>query len=223
MSGVIKSKLTFINKLIKAGKFKLIWAAFIRRINSEALAFGFKKDLSVAHPMPRTLRKISTRVFNSDDEVYFTDNANDRLIFQFQTCYVGVTGDNIPCSRLWLIDASQNPKLKAVWGDNFPTLNEDEVLLENLFTLPKYRGMGIMPSIMHQIANKSKAEGAKYAITFGAVNNTNTSRSYHYAGFQPYILRKVKWFLFRKSISYHEIPNDLQTAYNNITQRMPKS
>ncbi len=223
MNSVIKSKIAFINKLIKVGNFKFIWDAFARRISSEELAMGFKKDLSIEHPEPRSLKKISTRVFNSGDESFFTDNSIDPIIFQFQTCYVAITDDNIPCSRIWLIDPSQNKKLSAIWGNNFPQLNNDEVLLENVYTLPKYRGLGIMPSILHQIAERGKLQGAKYAITFGSAHNTNTSRSFHYAGFQPYVLRKVKWFLFRKSINFQEIPDDLTTHYNNITRRMPRS
>jgi len=223
MSSVIKSKIAFINKLIKGGQFNLIWDAFARRIYSEELAFGFKKDLSIPGQKPRALKKISTRVFNSGDELYFSDNSNDRLIFEFQTCYVGIIEEDIPCSRLWLIDASQNEKLKNIWGDNFPPLNSDEVLLENVFTRPKYRGLGIMPSFLYQIAEKGKAQGAKYAITFGSVNNTNTSRSFHYAGFHPYVLRKVKWSFFNKTISYLEIPADLKSFHDKITSRMPKA
>jgi len=224
MNNVIKSRIAFINKLITDGKFKFIWDALIRRINSEQLAFGFKRDLSVEHPKPRVLIDISTRVFSEDDASYFIDNSFDTFIYQFQTCYcyVATTKDNIPCSRLWLIDASQNKKLKTVWGDYFPQLKEHEVLLENVFTLPSYRGMGVMSSIIDQISEKSKVQGAKYAITFGSVNNTNTARSLNYAGFQPYILRKVKWFMFNKSISYQEIPNHLMTDYNSITRRRPK-
>ena len=221
MSSVIKNKLAFTIKLIKKDEFKFIWKAFLRRIHSEETAFGFKRDLNIELSKPSVLIDITTRVFKESDDVFFIDNANDGLIAQFKTCYVATTKEDHPCSRLWLIDAFQNKKLKKVWGDNFPQLNKDEVLLENVFTIPKFRGMGIMPSFMDQIAKKSKNQGANYAITFGAVNNTNTSRSFKYAGFNPYILRKVKWLLFRKTITFEEIPNDVMEFYNKVTLRIP--
>ena len=128
--------------------------------------------------------------------IWFIDNPNNGLIHKFNTCYVGLTKEQIPCARVWLIDASENKKLKSIWGKRFPQLKKDEVLLENVFTVPKYRGMGIIPAFLYDVAETSKDLGAKYAITFGEVKNKNTSRSYNYAGFSPYIVRRVSYFLF---------------------------
>jgi GNAT superfamily N-acetyltransferase len=130
---------------------------------------------------------------------------------------VAVTKEGIPCFHLWLIDASQNEKLKKVWGDIFPRLNPDEFLVENVYTVPKFRGAGIFPAVLHEIAEKSKALGAKYLISFGETSNVNMSRSFAYAGFFPYVLRTKKNFLFNRSIFFKDIPDELMSDYNGYT------
>tara|TARA_R110000868_G_scaffold12514_1_gene59775 strand:+ start:1187 stop:1873 length:687 start_codon:yes stop_codon:yes gene_type:complete len=214
-----KKKIWYSINLIRDGKLKEVWQALTRRLYSEELAFGFKRDLSIKIHKPRSLAKVIIREGTSEDEKYFSEDSNDGRIKNFQTCYVAINYDKIPCFRTWLIDASQNEKLKKAWGNNFPQLKKDEILLEKVFTIPKYRGMGILPIALYEISEKGLKLGAKYAICFGAVMNKNTSCSFCFAGFEPYILRKVRWFLFIKFTSYQEIPVNLLTDYKIYTQR----
>src|SRR5690606_12808226 len=107
--------------------------------------------------------------------------------------------------------------LKKVWGDTFPKLKPDEFLVENVYTVPKFRGAGIFPAVLHEIAEKSKALGAKYLISFGETNNVNMSRSFAYAGFFPYVLRTKKNFLFNRTIFFEDIPDELMSDYNGYT------
>ncbi|HLV38637.1 hypothetical protein [Xanthomarina sp.] len=221
MSSNLFNKMALLPKLIKEGKTKYLWTSFLNRLYSKEIAFGFKRDLSVPYKKPRTLKPITIREFQEDDEVFFVDNSNNGLINNFYTCYVGITNENIPCARVWLIDSSQNKTLNHIWGDRFPQLKADEVLLENVFTVPKFRGMGVIPAFLYDVAEKSRELGARYAITFGEVKNINTSRSYDYAGFSPYIVRTVSYFLFIKSINYEEIPSDKMIFYNKSINRKP--
>jgi hypothetical protein len=212
-------KIAMLPTLIKNGRIKYVWSAFLNRLYSKEIAFGFKRNLSLPFKKPRTLKPITIREFIKEDEPFFIDNPNNGLIEKFDTCYVGVTNEEIPCARVWLIDSSENKKLKDSWDGRFPQLNSDEVLLENVFTVPKFRGMGVIPAFLFDVAEKSKEQGAKYAITFGEVKNINTSRSYNYAGFSPYIVRTVSYFLFIKSIKYEEISNEYLDFYNKSINR----
>lgn len=214
-----KKKLLYSFSLIKEGKLKLVWNALVRRINSEELAFGFKRDLNVKISKPRSLAKISIREAKEEDDHFFLDDSSDGRIKNFHTCYVAEDKNNIPCSRLWLIDSSQNTKLKSAWGNNFPQLKNDEILLEKVFTVPKYRGLGIFPIFLHTVSNKGLKMGANYAIGFGAVLNKNTSCSFRFAGFEPYILRRVRWFMFKKKTSYEVIPDYLLDDYKVYSKR----
>lgn len=217
MISKLKIKLAFAIDLVRNGNGKLVWKAFVRRMGADQLAYGFKRDLSVEYAKPRSLISISIREFQKGDEVYFKERQNDGQINEFHTCYVAVTKEGIPCCHLWLIDASQNGKLKRVWGDIFPRLNPDEFLVENVYTVPKYRGAGIFPAVLHEIAEKSKGLGAKYLLSFAETNNINISRSYVYAGFFPYVLRTKRNFLFKRSIFFNDIPDELMTDFNKHT------
>jgi hypothetical protein len=213
-------KIAILPKLIKKGRIKYVWNVFLNRLYSKEIAFGFKRDLSVPFKKPRTLKPITIREFIEEDEPYFIDNPNNGLILNFKTCYIGVTKENIPCARVWLIDSTENKKLKSIWGNRFPQLKSDEVLLENVFTIPKFRGMGIIPAFLYDVSEKSKVLGAKSAITFGEVKNINTSRSYNYAGFSPYVVRTVSCFLFIKSIKFEEVSNEYLVLYNKSINKI---
>ncbi|WP_188462357.1 hypothetical protein [Bizionia arctica] len=219
MSSNLFSKIALLPKLIKDGKAKYLWNAFSNRLYSKEIAFGFKRDLSIPFKKPRTLKPISIREFTEADKPFFIDNPNNGFILKFNTCYIGETKEQVPCARVWLIDSSENNKLRATWGNRFPQLKQDEVLLENVFTVPKYRGMGIIPAFLYDVAEKSKDLGAKYAITFGEVKNINTTRSYSYAGFSPYIVRNVSYFLFIKSIKYEVVSKEYLDFYNKSINR----
>lgn len=182
------------------------------------MAFGFKLDLEHGLKKRRALIPISTRLSQKGDEIYFLDNKTTGLIEKLNTCYVAINKEGIPCFRGWLIDSSQNGKLKQFWGNTFPTLAKDEMLIENVFTNPKFRGLGIFPSVLGQISEIARELGANYTISFGEISNKNTTRSMTYAGFKPYILRTVRWFLFIKWVRFGPIPDNLMQDYEEITR-----
>lgn len=216
MGKTLIRKLAFTIQLIKEGKIGLVWDALLRRFYSEEIALGFKRDLQINYRKPKTLMPVSIRRASVGDEQYFLDRRNDGLINKFETCYVAVNKEGIPCCRLWLIDASQNDALKLVWGNIFPKLKKEEVLIENVYTVPRFRGFGILPAVVDEVLKNGRELGARYALTFGELSNYNTSRAFAYAGFEPYILRRKKWFLFRKNISFDEIPEAVLKDYHKV-------
>lgn len=217
------NKISYLFRLIKEGNLSRIWEAFSTRIYSEWLSFGYRRDLHAEVKKPRTLLNLDVRPSIPSDEPYFKENYKDGLINQFKTCYVGTTKDGDPCCRLWIIDSSQNQMLQKDWKDIFPLLKPNEVLFENLYTIPKYRGLGAMPFFMDSLCDIAKEMNADYAITFSAVKNLTTIRTYSYAGFRPYILRRKKWFLFKRTITFEPIPENLIEYYNQIVNKRLKS
>lgn len=220
MSSHILSRVSFVFDQIKRGELKSILKVISSRIYSEQLGFGFKRDLNKESKVPRSLLKINIRPFKDEDEEHFImDTTNIELIKQVPTCYVAVTKEDIPCIRLWLINPSQNSKIKEFWGNTYPQLKDDEVLLESAFTIPKRRGLGLHSLVMYQVAEKGKESGANYAISFAPIENINSLRSFNYASFHPYIIRKEKYFLFNKTVTYHEISKELMDYYIKSTGR----
>lgn len=217
MASVIKRKLKYAITLLHLGDFKSLWDALARRIKSEEIAIGFRRDIEIDIPKPRSLKKISVIEAREEDAKFFDDKRNDGLIEQFDTCYVAITKDQIPCARLWLIDHSQNGKLKKAWGDIFPELERNEMLIENVYTIPKFRGFGILPVMVDEVVRTKVEEGIRYAITFGELKNKLTTRSFAYAGFEPYILRRKKWILFKRTITFEKVPADVMESFDKLT------
>ncbi|MFD2790564.1 hypothetical protein [Arenibacter sp. H213] len=199
--------------LIAQGDYKFFWNIFVKKIYSVENALGFRLDLEHGLKARKALIPISIRESIESDNSNFLDNRTTGLIERLNTCYVAVNKDDVPCFRCWLIDSSQNQKLKSYWGYTFPTLSKDEMLIENVFTNPKFRGLGIFPAVLYQISDLGKKLGAKHTISFGEISNKNTTRSMAYAGFKPYTYRQVKWFLFRKRVTFSDIPDYLMKEY----------
>jgi hypothetical protein len=218
----MKKILNVTKSLIHQGDYHFFWHIFKKKIYSTEMAFGFKLDLEQEIKKRRALVPISIRVSRPEDDIYFLDNKTTGLIEKLETCYVATTKDGTPCFRGWLIDASQNKKLRQFWGDTFPALKHDEMLIENVFTNPKFRGLGIFPAALGQISEKAKNFDARYTISFGEIGNKNTTRSMAYAGFKPYILRKVDWLLFKKRVTFLPIPDNLLKEYYEITKGIPQ-
>ncbi len=220
MDNIFFSRLKFYLNEFKKGKIKPFLKGLLKQIRHEKISLGFKLDLNKEQSIPKTLIKIDFRISQEGDEEFFnTYNPNNGLFNQLQTCYVATTKEGNLCFRCWLIDYSQNKKIKSFWKNTYPHLNEDEVLLENAITTPKFRGMGIHPNAMYQIAKKGKIFGAKFALSFVNLSNINSLKSFHYASFQPYNLRREKWLFFRKTVTFEEIPNEIIEYYNKVTMR----
>lgn len=223
MSGALFKKIAFAIKLIKEGKIKQILKGFMNKIKSEDKAFGLKRDLHKPHAKPRALIDLSVRLATESDADYFTmDNSNNGLIDPIPECYVATTKDGTPCFRLWMIESKNYFMLNDIWPNTFPELKDDEVILESAFTIPKYRGVGIQPIAVYLTSDKAKDFGANTAITFTSLDNINSLRSLDYAGFKPYIMRKEKYFLFKKSVVFEEISTEDMAFYNKINKRKLK-
>ena len=223
MSHTISSKISYAIDLIRKGKIKSVIKGFTKNIYSETISFALKRDSNLEQKTPRAFVKFTFRLYKESDDDYFSDDEdNISLIKQLQKCYVAVTKEGIPFFRIWLLNSSQNNKIKEFWGDSFPKLKDDEVLTESAFTTPKFRGLGIMPAAMALLAEEAKKEGKRYTITITPITNINSLKATNYAGFKPYAIRKEKYILFKKTVSYEEISNELMEYYSEITSRKRK-
>src|SRR2546422_7194479 len=81
------------------------------------------------------------------------------------TCYVAIGPEGKPCYMQWLIPSSENDRVRTFFGNLYPQLGPDEVLLEGAYTPEAHRGQGIMASAMAQIAQQAAHSGARWAGT----------------------------------------------------------
>lgn len=218
MSHTTFSKIYILLELLRKGKIKSLFKGFTNKISSEKTSFVLKRDSNLEHKTPRAFVKLSLRNYKQKDKNYFTkDEENISLIKQLPKCIVAVTDEDVPCYRMWVLDSSQNNKIKEFWGNSYPQLKDDEVLMESAFTTPKFRGLGVMPVAMALIADKVKKEGKRHSITITPTTNVNSIRATNYAGFRPFAVRIEKYSFFKKSVRFEKIPEELMKYYNKVT------
>ncbi len=101
-------------------------------------------------------------------------------------CMVAIDGRNdVPCYMQWLLGSRENSQLARFRC--FPRLGKDEALLEQAYTLPSHRGLGIMSAAMAEIADCASSFGAKYVLTFVDEKGTASLKACQRAGFTPYL------------------------------------
>lgn len=186
------------------------FSEFIRRcagvIYEKRTTYGLRRDLQVPFHAPKAKIPITIREFaESDVSTLFHEDQNvlnrkakielslryDHYKAAIDQCYVAVDQRNgHPCYFQWLMGPSQNLKIQSFFPRTwFPVLNNNEALLENAYTPASYRGNGIMPSAMAQIAERAAALGCRYVITFVESNNIPSLRGCKKSGFAPYLAR----------------------------------
>lgn len=122
-------------------------------------------------------------------------------------CFVAIDSlNNRPCFIQWAFSPSQNDFVSDFFHGRFPQLTAGQILLENAYTPPEYRGKGIMPDAMNQIATLLFSAGATEVITFVDHRNAPSLKGCAKAGFEPYLIRRdlraLTLFKRRRFISF---------------------
>ncbi len=213
--------------LLRNGCYSVFYNEVKKRLYSKSFSFGLQRDLNKTFEAPLATIKIHIRPLNGvDTEVLLgeTESAkgNPRIIChqraildaKIPTCYVAVTTNDKPCYMQWLISFKDNYKIQSHFKDIFPPLNPQEALLEGAYGNPEFRGLGIMPEAMSQIAEKASLLNARWVNTFVDITNIASLKGCRRSGFEPYILRKERWFLFYRTVSFHPLPENLLDDYH---------
>jgi RimJ/RimL family protein N-acetyltransferase len=113
--------------------------------------------------------------------------------------------DGKPCYMQWVIPASENERLRTVFGNLYPVLQPEEALLEGAYTPEAYRGKGIMGAAMAEVATRAAEHGARWAITFVDAQNEASLKGCIRAGFAPYLRRHERFRFFHRRVDFKRI------------------
>jgi RimJ/RimL family protein N-acetyltransferase len=167
--------------------------------------YGLLRDLKHNFPAPGAKIPLAVRPLDEGDlsalfgHVGAATERAERLEVAWRHAFVekGARGgfvaiderSNTPCYVQWLLCPRDNAFIKKIGG--FPPLAADEVLLENAYTPPAYRGLGVMSAAMARLAERARDDfGATKALFFAPTDNIASLKGSQRAGFHPYLLHR---------------------------------
>jgi RimJ/RimL family protein N-acetyltransferase len=208
-------------KLLAKGKMSVIFKNIKTRIYSEEVSVRLERYHNKYFKNPKAKIKFSIRLFrNSDLNTLNEFNRHERLVKEnIKNCYIAFDEKNNNCYRQWLIGHYENTKIQKYFGNLFPLLNEGEALIEGVFTNPDYRGLNIMPEAMCRISEIGFNMGYKKIIVFVNIKNIPSIKGSIRSGFEPYLIRKEKWFLFTRKVSFTYVPENVKQYVKDIIKK----
>ncbi|ABS25415.1 hypothetical protein [Anaeromyxobacter sp. Fw109-5] len=110
-----------------------------------------------------------------------------RLLFYrhgFSSCHVGRNRARQIVSLQWLIRPADNPLLEKYLRRRRYLLSEHQVMIENIFIFPAFRGLGLFPTVNHATISVAMREGFQICKAYVSKDNVASLNSYFGLGFR---------------------------------------
>jgi RimJ/RimL family protein N-acetyltransferase len=206
-------------RAVRSGTFGPTARSIARRVASTSRSYGLRRDLQAPHETPAAKIPISVRPLVDADAEHILDlhadvDTAERWERQKRVGllergigrpYVAVDAHDDPCYVQWLFGAEENDEVADFFHGVFPTLAQDEALLEGAFTPVRHQGRRIMSAGMSMIAEKAADLGARHVITFVGEDNVASLKGCERAGFLPYVDRRETRQLGRLRVDFVEM------------------
>jgi hypothetical protein len=102
----------------------------------------------------------------------------------FSGCHVGRDGGNEIVSLQWLIRPSDNALLERHYPRLFYPLEQGQVMIENIFIFPRFRGLGVFPTVVHDVLDTARKEGFRTCSAYIPKENVASLNGFLALGFQ---------------------------------------
>ena len=109
-----------------------------------------------------------------------------RMLFYqngFNNCYILTVNGCLACIQ-WLITSQENHIIAQKYAKKFYPLQGNQVMVENVFTYPKYRGFGCFLLLTTQLLETAKKMGATSAICYVRVDRISSVNDAMKMGFK---------------------------------------
>ena len=112
----------------------------------------------------------------------------------FRNCYV-MKVDNKIAYLQWILYPDENENIKKYFKNTFYSLSGQQVMIENAFTFPEFRGRGYLPYVTRLLLNKAKEDGYKSAIGYIRTDKITSLNEFFKMGFKvTQYIREIKLF-----------------------------
>jgi hypothetical protein len=224
------SNFQVLKSLILQGHFGLIYRELCRRLYSDGYFFVLYGEISLPASIPDPKIRVTLRPMKPEDiprllainqEGLKDEDVLERIRLLrilnsgIRECYVGETDDGFPCHISWLINSSQNEKIRAFYGGGVLPLAPNQVLVEGAFTHEQYQRLGIQKWRRFKFFEKSLAMGAKRVINYVRHDNIRSLKSDKGAGYRLFMIRRDSWRFFRRSFTFKPVPESTSYPLEN--------
>ena len=192
-------KLYYAFLLVRKGGIGVLLRQFFSRVYSTSTYVWLAKDLSPSRApgaartsfslqpaSPEAFQRILARLNEEKGRDVF--EILRRVSFYergFDACYLALTDSGDVCHIAWLLSARHNDLIRSQYPPGMDGLREDKVIVENIFTFPRYRGKGIMLSVLQQLEDLARKQGARRVVAYVDATNTPSLKGFDRAGYKP--------------------------------------
>ena len=207
-------KIRYAVLLTRAGGLRVLVKQLWRQVYSTATYIGLEKGLDTKSGPVLCALEYSLQLASKDDmkevleeaKTESSESAHELVQRHWfyesglHGCYIARTvASGALCHMQWLVSAKDELVIHRGFKNRLPRIKADEVLVENVFTFEKYRGSGLMSSVLVELAERAKNEGFKRMITYVRHDNTASLIGCQKAGFNKFEeIRERKLLFFTK-------------------------
>ena len=202
------------------GKVTCFAKEIYRRINSTEYTYVLRRDFRKPHEPPKAKIAIQVRELKPKDVDKVFEHGQrkevepDAVAYQEKILnskapehYVAVDQEDNPAYIQCLVRSDASDQFKDEFGEYFPDVQPNEILMDGAFMSRAYMGKKIMPEALSRVSESGRDKKTTHAITLVEMDNTASLKGCYRAGFHPYLLREVRWRLFREDITYKPTPS----------------
>ena len=109
-----------------------------------------------------------------------------RILFYqngFDNCYIFLINGQIAYLQ-WLIYPSENTIIDKYYKKNYYPLRKNQIMIENAFTFPNFRGRGLFPFVTQSLLQIAKDQGYKSVVSYIKKNNIISLNEFIKMGFK---------------------------------------
>jgi GNAT superfamily N-acetyltransferase len=219
--------------LLKNMQFRELFARIFARVywrsTSVGLFFGLAAPVEILPAgVPITIRPLRTTdaalILNVREPGLSPQDRHDinvrlmMLTTGISGCHVGLDSSGVPRYLQWLVGPEENDRLQEAFHGWLPRLSAEEMLVENLYVDPSFRGKKIMQYGVTTLLALARERGAARVITFIPRRNSLALELHLRLGFRPYAIRTSATRFFRTSVTFTPIGQE-DDALTSVRRR----
>ena len=213
---------------VRTGDARGLLARVGKRIRSESVRIGIRKELTVADEAKSATEEYRFRTASMEDIQAVLDplrgaetDANEikqrRLrhhvasVFGPSRCYVADCGDLGPSFMQFVFFAEDNEILQARNPEIGPPMKPGEATVDYLYVSPDARSLPFVTACLLRVAEEARLRGATSLITYTPVGNKASLLASHLAGYRPFARQRSEYRFFRHRVSYEPYTQSLSS------------